>query len=282
MGIVLRITGFFSGGLDRILIGIWAGVSALAVYSIQWSILSSAGGLMDSFVAFFFPMASELHSTGRLEELGSIFKRILKFSTAITLLVFPMLLLYGDIFLKLWVGKSIAAQSQYLFPLLIISVMVGNLMVSLLNEVVVGTGKLRSFMVYKVARAVVLAIGCLIFIRLFGLIGAGLAFLMANLVDMSIFIFVLKNYLRIPICEIFSFSYKLPLILSVIVSILGLLVKPYVNSWFSLVIVVGLLGVVYILGGFAVGVFGETEKKVVAHFRNILLNPLRRIITARR
>jgi O-antigen/teichoic acid export membrane protein len=275
MGILLRATGFVTSGLDRILIGMWLGVVAVAVYSIQWSIISSALGLMNSIFAFLFPMSSELHSTGKIEQLRGIFKKTARFSAAAALLVFPLLLIYGGIFLKLWVGESVAVQARHILRLLVASSMAGHLSVGLVNSVAVGAGRVRAFSVYNIIRGTTLAGGLLIFINWFGLIGAGLGFLLANVVDMGFFLFVLRYYLKMSFRELFNFSYICPIIMGVVLCVVGLLFKPYVNTWFFLITAVGLLSTAYIIVGFAIGVYGETERAVLLYFRDTLLRPFR-------
>lgn len=276
MGLLFRVTDFFAKALDRTLIGMWLGVSAVAVYAIQWSILSASSGLLNSLFAFFFPMTSELHSTDKLEELKDIFKKTTRFSVAVTLLIFPMLLLYGDVFLKLWVGEAIGEQAKYILPLLVTSCMISQLAVGVINFLSIGMGKLRAFSIYSVVRGMILAVGLLIFIRLFGFVGTGLAFLLANLADISFFMFVLRNYLKISFYQLFQYSYMYPFIIAVLMYTTGLLIKPYVDSWLSLMAAVGFLSIAYIWGGFIARVFGKTEKKLVLDFGNILLRPLKR------
>ncbi len=275
MGILLRVTGFVTLGLDRTLIGMWLGVAAVAVYSIQWSIISSALGLMNSIFAFLFPMSSELHAGGRSEQLRQIFKKTARFSAAAALLVFPLLLVYGDIFLKLWVGESVAVQTRHILRLLVVSSLVGHITVGLTSAIVVGMGKLRVFSAYTLARGIVLAAGLFVFIHSLGLIGAGLGFLLANVVDVGFFIFVLKNYLKLPFWQLFLYSYAYPLVMAILMCSIGLLIKPYLDNWFSLVAAAGLLSTAYIVGAFVAGVFGETEKKIVSDFQSILLKPLK-------
>lgn len=276
VGFLLRAAAFITTGLDRALMGMWVSVSVVAVYAIQWSIITPSGGLLNSISAVFFPMVSELHATGRLEELKDIFRKLSRFSAAWALLIFSMLFIYGDVFLRLWVGGSIAEKSRYILPLCILSSMVGFLTQGLVNEVLVGMGKLRTFSVYIIARAAVLAVGFLIFIPWFGLIGAGLAFPLASLVDVCMFVFALKRYLGIQLGEFFRYAYMYPFFLSAFMCTVGLLVKPYVDSWVSLVITVGSLSIAYIVGAFATGILGETEKKVVSHFGNVLLKTVKR------
>jgi O-antigen/teichoic acid export membrane protein len=275
MGILLRVTGFVTAGLDRTLIGMWLGVATVAVYSIQWSIISSALGLMNSIFAFLFPMSSELHASGKSEQLRQIFKKIAKFSAAAALLVFSLLLVYGDIFLRLWVGESVAMQTRHILRLLVLSSLVGHITVGLVNEIAVGTGRVRAFSVYNIIRGITLAGGLLIFINWFGLIGAGLGFLLANVVDMGFFLFVLRYYLKMSFRELFNYSYICPIIMGVVLCVVGLLFKPYVNTWLSLIASVGLLIAAYIIVGFAIGVYGETERAILLHFRGILLKPFR-------
>lgn len=277
MGLLLRASGFVVAGLDRTFIGMWTGVASVAVYSVIWNVITPTIGLMNSVFNFFFPLTSELHGSGDFDQLRSIFLRTSKFQVAMVFLIFPLLIIFGNEFLRLWVGDSIAEQAKWLLPMLIVCSMFGNLALGLLNEVAVGMGKVRAFAIYSMIKAAVLAISLALFINLFGLVGAGIAYLVTSGVDILFSLFVLKKYLCIDVVRLLRVAYAMPFVLSAVMCVVGLFLRQFASGWGSLTMIIGCLSFLYIAGGFLTKVFGDTEKRIIIHFRNVLLRPIRKI-----
>jgi O-antigen/teichoic acid export membrane protein len=220
-------------------------------------------------------MASELHSTGKIEELKSIFMKASRLSAAITLMIFTLLLIYGDIFLTLWVGDAIASQLKYSFPLLISAGLISQLSSGLLNFIVVGIGKLRLFNAYTIIKALVLLMGLIIFIHLWGLTGAGVGFLLLSLIDCGYLILFLRKIMKTPFHELFRFSYMASLINSAIMCLIGLVIRPVISGWLTLFISCAFLSIVYFVGAYLLKIFGDTEKRVVMTLFYRLAKPLK-------
>ena len=127
----------------------------------------------------------------------------------------------------------------------------------------VGMGKMRQFTYYKTIRSVTLALFCFIFIGSWGLEGAGWALLLTCSVDIVYFGIVLRRYLQIAPWKLFLQSYLKPIMLGVGFVGLTFLLRPFATSWLGLGLVGSMLGLAYIIAGFVIGVFGETEKNAV-------------------
>lgn len=275
MGLILRASGFVVTGLDRTFLGMWTGVASVAVYSVIWNVITPTIGLMNSVFNFFFPLTSELHASGDMERLRKIFLKTSKFQSAVVLLIFPLLMIFGDIFLRLWVGDSIADQARYLLPMLIVCSMVGNLALGLVNEVAVGMGKVRAFTVYNMLKAGVLAVSLAIFIYLFGLTGAGIAYLITSVVEILFSFFVLKRCIFVGLPILFKEAYARPVVLSAAMCVIGIFSRSMVTGWLSLTLVVAFISLLYIVAGFMVKIFGDTEKRILISFGNIILRPIK-------
>ena len=265
-GAINRLISGLVGGLDKTLIGAWLGVAAAGIYSIPFTLTSSLGYMVSYMLGFTLPMASELHSIGQLDKLRDIYIRSTRFITALSSMVLIPALIFGDLFITLWVGPDIGDKTRYIIVLLALSGYLSILFASLPNNIAVGTGRIKQFTIYSSIRTIILGIGCLILIKPMGIEGAGVAFLLANIVDFFFLIFVLKRYLNISPYKIFRSAYLAPMAIGLILAILTLFLRPIAYTWIGLLASIGLFEILYILIGFRVGVFGETEKRIILDF----------------
>ena len=261
-GTINRITGSLVSRLDQTLIGIWVGVAAAGIYAVPFLLVNSFGYMLAYMLGFIFPMASELQSLGQMDRLRDIFTRASQFIAALAGLIFIPLFILGDSFLAVWT-PSIATQASSVLRLLVLAWYIGTLTVSLPNNVTVGLGKMRQFTIYTTIRSVVLAIFCLIFIRALGLEGAGWALLLTCSVDVIYLVIVLHRYLQIAPLQLFQRAYLKPMLLGIGFAGLAFLLRPLSATWLGLGLVGAALAMVYLAVGFAMGVFGETEKRAL-------------------
>jgi O-antigen/teichoic acid export membrane protein len=261
-GTINRVLGSLIGRLDQTLIGVWIGVAAAGIYAIPFLLSNSLNYMLAYMLGFIFPMASELHSLGEMDRLRDIFIRSSRFMAALAGLVFIPLVILGDLFLTLWT-PSIAAQAVGVLRLLALAGYIGTSTASLTNNVMVGLGKMRQFTTYSIIRAAVLAALCFTFIRPLGLEGAGWALLLTCGIDIVYLFIVLRLYLQIEPWQIFRHAYFKPMMLGVGFAVLAFLLRPFAISWLGFGVVVGVLALVYFAAGFAIGIFGETEKKAL-------------------
>lgn len=262
-GVVLRLSGMLMVGLDRTLIGAWMGVAAVGVYAVPYLVVNSISNLFGAMLHFTFPMASELHSTNRLGELRAIYAQANRSLAGVASVVFPLMLVLGDRFLVLWVGRGMAEKAAGVFGLMLLAGYIWTLTVILANFVMVGTGHILSTTAYSLTKTGLVSAGYVFLIRSFGLEGAGMALLIGSTADVSWLYFTLSRFLRVTPTRFFLKVYLRPLLLGAAVSGLGFLVKSYVTSWLTLIGMIAILPSIYIWAGFRFGVFAETEKRVL-------------------
>ena len=262
-GVLNRVMGGVVANLDKTLIGIWLGVAAAGVYSVPFMVVTSLGYIIAYMLGFIFPMASELQSLGEMDRLRDIFTRSTRFITALAGMIFVPLFVLGDIVLALWV-PSIAGQAAGVFRLLTLAGYLGTLCVSLTNSVVIGMGRIRQFTIYATIRNMALGAWCFLLIRPIGLEGAGWALLLTVIVDGVYLIIALRNYLQLSPLVLFRTAYLKPMALSAVLGVLAFLARPLATSWTGLGGIGAGLSLLYIVAGYWIGVFGETEKRALA------------------
>lgn len=262
-GTINRILSSLVSRLDQTLLGIWVGVAAAGIYAVPFLLAGSLGYMIAYMLGFIFPMTSELQGLGQMDRLRDIFTRASQFIAALAGLIFIPLFVLGDSFLTVWT-PSIATQAAGVLRLLALAGYIGTLMATLPNSVMVGLGKMRQFTIYTTIRAVVLATYCFIFIRPLGLEGAGWALLLTCGVDVVYLVIVVRRYLQMAPLQLFQRAYLKPMMLGTGFVGLAFLLRPFATSWLGLGLASSVLGLAYIIAGFGIGIFGETEKRAVA------------------
>lgn len=269
-GLINRVLGSVVSRLDQTFIAIWLGVAAAGIYSIPFNIMTSLGYMIAYMLGFMFPLASELHSLGQLEILQDIYIRSTRFITALSSMIFIPLIVFGDLFMTLWVGTSAGEQTRYVIILIALSGYIGTFSVTLPNSIAIGTGRIKQFTIYNTIRGVVLGTGCFLLIKPMGLEGAGAALLVSNIVELFFLVFVSKCYLHISPFELFRSAHLPPIALGLALVILTIFLRPFAHSWIGLITTIGIFEVLYILIGYKMGVFGETEKRVIQNYISFL------------
>ena len=265
-----KIVSVLVSRLDQTLLGIWVGLSAAGIYSVPFLVVTSLGYMLAFMLAFIFPMASELQSLGQMDRLRDIYMRSSKFIASLAGLIFIPLFVFADQILLLWT-PSIAAQATMVLRLLAIAGYIGALTATMPNNVAVALGKIRFFTFYATIRNVVLASLCFILIRPFGIEGAGWAVLITCTVDVFYFFIFMKRHLQIPSLQFIKTAYLRPMALGVVFTGLTYFLRPFATSWFGLGLTVSVLCCVYTIIGFAVGIFGDTEKRALESIISVFL-----------
>ena len=262
-GTANRAIGSAVSRLDQTLIGVWWGVAAAGIYALPLMIVSSLGYMIAYMLGFLFPLASELHSLGQLDRLREILTKAMRFMAGLATMAFVPVAIFGDRFLELWVGGNVAEQASMALRLLAVAGYLGTLTVSLTNNVLIGIGNIRQFTMYATVRAVVLGIACVVCIRPLGLTGAGVGLLIATMVDACYFVIVLGRYFDMSVPRVLKEAYLKALALGLALALIAVVSRRMVNSWSRLVMVVGVLEAGYVIAGYRIGVFCETERRAL-------------------
>ncbi|MEI9979822.1 MAG: oligosaccharide flippase family protein [Edaphobacter sp.] len=105
---------------DRILLGISLGAMAVAPYSVCIQVAEPLFGLTASGLSFFFPYLSGRASTLSRAELQRSVLKVLGCNLLLVLGGTTLLLVFGNHFLRLWVGAAVAHNAAPIFPLIVI------------------------------------------------------------------------------------------------------------------------------------------------------------------
>jgi len=270
-GLVLRITGIVTATVDRTLIGAWLGTTAVTLYAVPSLVATSLGQFVPRIMSFLFPMASELARTGQYETMGKIFTKIARFIIAVSTIIFLPIFVLADLLLALWVGPEIAVQSTAVFRLLLAAGYLTSFSI-LAGTIVPGLGRFRLFTLYAVGKALVIGISCAMLIHPLGIAGAGIGVLLGSIVDVVFTLFSLQYYLQISGNHVVRWACLRPLTVGAVLGGLVFLTRPLASTWWGMGLVLAMGGLLFVAIGYAIGVFGETEKRAllaVTHIKTI-------------
>ncbi|WP_212000358.1 oligosaccharide flippase family protein [Chitinophaga sp. HK235] len=194
-GFILRVGSLFFSRIDQTLIGIWLGVSEVGIYSIPLLIASSISALIGSVTHYVFPKTTELLTTGKKDEFNVFFQRNMKFVSVMAICSFIPVIIFSHEILRLWVGNDVSAKATVTLIALSGAYFVNAVTTIVVTGCFVGIGKLNRFTIYVIARGVVMGVACLLLIKNYGILGAGLAMLSTCIIDIAYFIVVTKRFL---------------------------------------------------------------------------------------
>ena len=265
-GLTLRLSGMIFARTDQTFISVWVGISAVTAYSFPILIATAISGLIASLTHFSFPLVTAMSVTHSKEEIQSFFFKITKFIVSISTLTFFPFIIYGDIFLSLWINPEIAAQNQEVLIFLTIAFYVNSCLTIGLNAFVVGIGELKYFTYYSISRGICLFVGFLCLIKPYGINGAGYSYIIALLVDAIFVLYSLRTKFHFNIAQVFLRGYLKPVLLGIVLSVAMILAKRWVTTWIELIAAIGIYGVLYIVFGYWMGILNESEKNVIKSF----------------
>lgn len=261
-GFFLRLSGIVTSRFDQALIGTWIGVAAVGYYSIAILIVTSIGGLINSMIHFIFPKISQLNSSGNIEKLEEIFIMGSKFVGILIFLIFPPVILFANEILNIWLGKIVANQVYIVLVLMLLATLIQSIFVSVLNNYVIGIGKLKLFTKYTLVRSVVFLLFCLLLVKPFGLIGAGSAMILTTTVDIIFYIIIVsKDFNKQIIIELIIFYIKLLFISLLTCFISWFIFEKSINSIFILLIFAFLSSLIFLSLSLLFRLFNKNEIK---------------------
>ena len=262
-GILQRAANAIFSRLDQVLIGTWVGVSNAGFFSLPVNLMTLVVQMISNMVQFVVPMASELQGLKDIDRLRDIFIRTSRFITTLSTMCFIPLLILGDHFMTLWVGKDVSDVTAKVFRLLLIAGYIGVITNALIVNILIGLGHIKQFSIYLVTRGVITCMFNFLFIPSYGIIGAGIAQLTGNLIDIAFLIISSNYYLKLNMNEVIWTAYMRPVLLGVSIALITIAFRPWTITWLGLITSVFCFEIIYIGLGYLIGVFGKSEIEAV-------------------
>jgi len=176
--------------LDRVLVAAIASPAAAGVYALCVGIANKSLFAISALTSFTFPRVAAMRSAGAEAEIGSLLQAMLRVSfVTIAPIILPAVVLARP-FLTLWLGPVDGAYVP-LLQLLFVGYAIAAYCAPA-THVITGTGTSRLAATFAWVTATLLVIGMVTLVPTFGVVGAGLA----NLIALSSSLIFLRLVLR--------------------------------------------------------------------------------------
>ncbi len=178
--------GILIGYADRLLVAALLGTGPLAYYTLCNQLTQPIHALMASAFNFIFPNFSAQSASGKWSETFARYQNAARIAAAFVLAFCVSISVGAKLILRLWLGAAVAAQ----YHDLLVVMAIGNSLLALgvvPHYAALALGRARALVIVNFV-AGVLSLGCGYFlIRHIGLIGAGVAKVIAGIVFLSVF-----------------------------------------------------------------------------------------------
>ncbi len=245
--------------LDRLLIPIYLGPTALSYYSVPGNINTKTPNLINNVSAVMFPMISSLNSIKNIDKIKNIYCRVFNLITVITFAISISIILFANKILLYWLNADFAEKSTGILIILSVTYYFLSL-AGVLNSFLMGLSKTGFLLKTSVIMTIINVILLVVFLPFWGIEGAAYAYLISVLPVIYMFYYTEKKYLNLTGRWKFYLKlyFKLFIVLSFFSIIVVYLILPFVNNLQS-VVIAGPLSVLLFI--FLYGIFGFFEKE---------------------
>ncbi len=231
------------GDLDKVLIGIFLPLSSVAIYEVGYRIYSYSRIILYSMVAL-LPTATDLQVKNDNKSLTSLYLNGTRYLILIYTIATAGLFVFGQAFIRLWLGIGYEESVLVLYILLIGSLYQAQNVIA--HVMLPGMNRLRVFTLIMSAYPVVKIILGVLLISNYGLPGIALATTLTYIILETIFIsFILKTF-GVTLPQLLR-KVHLPALLTVAPGVLmavSFKVSSRIHTWMDLLLfAAGLLGV---------------------------------------
>jgi O-antigen/teichoic acid export membrane protein len=126
--------------IDRTLIGIFLGTTAVTYYIVPTKITDKIPSFMASFATAFYPLSAEALAQDNLAELKRLYLKAAKSLLWLSILLAVLLAVLSEEFLLLWIGPEFATKSRMVL-LLLAAASVWRAPAGLAHQVAIGLGR---------------------------------------------------------------------------------------------------------------------------------------------
>lgn len=167
-------------GSDSLLVGYFMSAAWVPFYSIPASLIQYSRTLLWSLTQSFLPMFSFLQAKQDFRTLRSIFINYTRYTCLCIFPLIALLMVYGGPFIKIWMGPTFGEHSGRIIPLLSLALLMSAIQ-PLSGRLLTGVSKQGSLIWTGFASAGLFVGSGIILIKMFGLLGLAIAFLLGSI-----------------------------------------------------------------------------------------------------
>jgi len=196
--------------LDRVLVGYFLPITAVAFYVIPYSLAEQTPLGVGNITSVIFPAASELLTMGETGKLRELYLRATRMVLLAGLPVTVILFIFPRQILYYWAGAEFASQGARTLQLLAGGFLF-NIMAHVPFVVAQGIGRPWISAKYSVINGAVNLVLFLLLIPRYGVVGAGAGFFLSEILVMPLFIWEVNRTLGLSWRQVVSKAYARPL-----------------------------------------------------------------------
>ncbi len=167
---LMRVVSTIGLQVDRTLVGMLLGASAVTFYTVPAEIANRIPGFMASFATTLYPLSAESVATGRLDELRRLYLNVERLLLWVSSFFAVVLIALSHDILALWIGPEMAAKSQWVLVFLAGAAMC-RAPGSMAYQVTTGVGRADVPLWAGLISVVVMTLTTLVLVKPFGIIG---------------------------------------------------------------------------------------------------------------
>jgi O-antigen/teichoic acid export membrane protein len=249
--------------IDRTLVGITLGTSAVAYYTVPTRITDRIPAMLSVLSATLYPLSSEAVATGKLDELRHLYHEMIRILFWVSAFIATPLMILSKDFLALWIGPEYMVNSW-----LVLAILAGGAVWrssgTVAYQVSNGMGRADINLIASVGTAVFMAVPVLIMTPRWGAAGAALGvFIGLFICNMAYDLFIQRKLLGSK-----SWRESLVAYVRIVLAVAGTIASVHfltgqITGWFSLIVRGGMISMIYVALSLAVGALRTRDIKFV-------------------
>lgn len=235
---------------DALVIGAFLGVGAISFYAVANSLVIYLMDFIVAIAAVVSPMATKLHTEGRIDELRDIFLKWSKVALSITIAAVLFLIVLGPRFIGWWIDPSFEEPSGGVLQILMVSCLLFLPARGVALPIMMGVGKPKAATIAFLGAGALNLVLSIALVKPLGLAGVALGTAIPNVLYALFILALTCRELRIPFAA--YLNYVVPRASLGAVPVLALLL------WFKLFVRVETIGGLLAAGVAMLLLFGVT------------------------
>ena len=245
--LVIQLSQMFRLSLIPTILGIFNNTTEISIFSVGWSLEGMVYTISVALNGLFLPMVSRMVHSGDRKGIMDLMVRVGRIQLYIILLIFSGFCVFGQAFIRLWVGETFDA-SYYVF-LFLVFVNILSLTLSIAIDTVYAENKIKHIALRVIACSAIGLVLSIIVAPKYGAVGCAAATGFALFLTQILYVDYYKKHLGLDMTHFFKNCHLKLMPLVLIYLVIAYIVCRYVNidNWLMLLVIIALYSTGYFL-----------------------------------
>ena len=250
--------------VDRTLVGILLGTSAMTYYMVPAKITDRVPDMMSVFSTTLYPLSSEAKATGKMDELRHLYHEMIRILLWASGLAAAVLVILSKPFLMQWMGPDYVVKSWLVLALLAASA-VWHASGTVAYQVCNGMGRADIYLVASIGTAIIQVVSVLILAPHWGAPGIAMGMFIGNfLTNIAYDLFTQRKLLGIKSWGESLMPYVRAILAVAVTIIFFYLISIHLSGWLGLFTEAVLISCLYLVCSLVTGAFVIKDIKFLA------------------